>query len=89
VIVYVDHSALKHLLSKKDAKPRIVRWILLLQEFDCEIRDKKGSENLVAHHLCRILSDRESESIVSECFPDEQLYAVHPDILGMLILLTT
>ena len=48
VIVYTDHSALKHLPSKKDAKPRLVRWILLLQELRCEIRDRKGSENLVA-----------------------------------------
>jgi len=61
VIVYTDHSTLKHLVSKKDAKPRLVRWILLLQEFDCEIRNKKGYENLVADHLSRILSDRESE----------------------------
>jgi len=38
VIVYIDHPTLKHLLSKKDAKLTLVRWILLLQEFDCEIR---------------------------------------------------
>ncbi|PKA45841.1 hypothetical protein AXF42_Ash021654 [Apostasia shenzhenica] len=42
VIVYTDHSALKYLLSKKDAKPKLLYWILLLQEFNCEIRDRKG-----------------------------------------------
>jgi len=80
VIVYTNHSALKHLFSKKDAKSRLVRWILFLQEYDCEIKDKKGSESLVANHLSRILYDRKSESSISECFPDEQLYAVHPDL---------
>jgi len=72
VIVYTNHSALKHLLSKKDANPKLVRWMLLLQEFDCEIRDKTGSENLVADHLLRIFYDREIEARTSECFLDEQ-----------------
>ena len=41
VIVYTDHSSLKYLMSKPDAKPRLIRWILLLQEFDLEIRIRK------------------------------------------------
>ncbi|CAL9029529.1 unnamed protein product, partial [Prunus brigantina] len=79
VIVYTDHSALKYLLSKKDAKPRLIRWVLLLQEFDLEIRDKKGFENVVADHLSRLVSEIEMSddaAPIMEMFPDEQLYAI-------------
>nr|GEW01431.1 reverse transcriptase domain-containing protein [Tanacetum cinerariifolium] len=53
-IIYTDHSALRYLLNKQDAKTRLLRWVLLLQEFDITIIDKKGSENLAANHLSRL-----------------------------------
>ncbi|GJU04575.1 reverse transcriptase domain-containing protein [Tanacetum coccineum] len=53
-IVYTDHSTLKYLLSKPDGKPRLLRWVLLLQVFDIIIRYKKMSENLAADHLSRL-----------------------------------
>ncbi|XP_050877139.1 uncharacterized protein LOC127080891 [Lathyrus oleraceus] len=51
VVVYTDHAALKYLFAKQESKPRLLRWILLLQEFDVEIRDKRGCENTMADHL--------------------------------------
>ena len=54
VIVYTDHATLKHLLIKKEAKPRLIYWILLEQGFNLEIKDKEGAENCMATHLSRI-----------------------------------
>ena len=44
VIVHTDHSALKYLRARKDAKPRLIRWVLLLQEFDFVVKDKRGQK---------------------------------------------
>ncbi|XP_052623609.1 uncharacterized protein LOC128128892, partial [Lactuca sativa] len=79
VIVYSDHAALKYLMTKKDAKPRLIRWILLLQEFDLEIRDKSGCENLVADHLSRIISNETPLPLRDE-FPDEHLFSLTQSI---------
>ncbi|XP_018487321.1 uncharacterized protein LOC108857805 [Raphanus sativus] len=74
VIVYTDHAALRHLLAKKDAKPRLLRWILLLQEFDLENRDKPGIENGVADHLSRMRI--EGETPIDEGLREEQVMAI-------------
>jgi len=55
VIIYTDHAALKYLLDKKDAKSPLIQWILLLQEFDLEIKDKARVENIIADHLSRLI----------------------------------
>ena len=74
IIIYTDHATLKYSLSKKEAIPRLIRWVLLLQEFDLEIKDKKGSENSVADHLLRLpISGGED---IGDTFLDEHLLAI-------------
>ncbi|GKA63235.1 reverse transcriptase domain-containing protein [Tanacetum coccineum] len=71
-----DHSDLKYLLAKQDAKPRLLWWIFLLQEFDVIIRDKKGAENLAADHLSRLENPHEGDlekKEINETFPLETL----------------
>ncbi|GKD90690.1 reverse transcriptase domain-containing protein [Tanacetum coccineum] len=73
-VVYIDHSALKYLFSKQDAKHRLIRWVLLLQGFNIEIKDKKLAKNLAADHLSMLenpqmemLTERE----IADEFPNE------------------
>nr|GEZ92099.1 reverse transcriptase domain-containing protein [Tanacetum cinerariifolium] len=82
-IVYTDHSALKYLFAKKDAKARLLRWILLLQEFDFKVIDTKGAENYDADHLLRLENPYENvfdPKEINETFPLESLNKVaHQD----------
>ncbi|WKA10547.1 hypothetical protein VitviT2T_028112 [Vitis vinifera] len=74
IIVFTDHSALKYLLTKQDVKARLIRWILLLQEFDLQIRDKKRVENVVADHLSRLAIAHNSHVLpINDEFPEESL----------------
>nr|GEZ20475.1 reverse transcriptase domain-containing protein [Tanacetum cinerariifolium] len=68
-IVYTDHSAFKYLFAKKDAKARLLRWILLLQEFDFKFIDTKGAENYAANHLSRkdIARDEMPQNSIQVC----------------------
>nr|GEY83254.1 reverse transcriptase domain-containing protein [Tanacetum cinerariifolium] len=77
-IVHTDHSALKHLFKKQNAKPRLSHWILLLQEFDIEINYRKGTENVAADHLSRIENDESSDdSEVDDNFLGQTLMEIN------------
>nr|GEV15220.1 DNA-directed DNA polymerase [Tanacetum cinerariifolium] len=80
-IVYTDHSVLKYLLSKQDAKPRLIQWVLLLQEFDIITRDKKRTENLATDHLSRLENPHKDvfeNKDINENFPLETLEGCCP-----------
>ncbi|GKB75859.1 reverse transcriptase domain-containing protein [Tanacetum coccineum] len=77
-IVHTDHLALRHLFKKQDAKPHFIRWILLLQEFDIEIKERKGTENVAADHLSLLENDETSDdSEVDDNFPGETLMEIN------------
>ena len=92
VIIHTDHAAIKYLMAKKEAKPRLIRWVLLLQEFDLEIKDKKGCDNVIADHFSRVEKPtvQEEEKEIAENFPDEQLFQLslqspwYADIVNLL-----
>ncbi|GKC01991.1 reverse transcriptase domain-containing protein [Tanacetum coccineum] len=82
-IVYTDHSALKYLFSKQDAKPRLIRWVLLLQGFDIEIKDKREAENLAANHLSRLENldlGTFTEEEITDKFPDKHLMVLKTEL---------
>ena len=75
-MVYTDHVILKYLLTKKHAKLTLSRWILLLQEFNMEIKDKKGVENLVVDHLSRMSTTKTKELLINDFLRDDMLLEV-------------
>ncbi|GKF08270.1 reverse transcriptase domain-containing protein, partial [Tanacetum coccineum] len=77
-IVHTDHSALRHLFKKQDANPHLIRWILLLQQFDIEFKDRLGTENVAADHLSRLENDETSDdSEVDDNFFGETLMEIN------------
>ena len=69
-------------MAKKDAKPRLIRWVILLQEFDLVIKDKKVSDNVIADHLSRLekTTEDEKEIEIAENFPNEQLFLLSAQV---------
>lgn len=77
IIVHTDHAAIKYLMEKKDAKPRLIRWVILLQEFDLHITDRKGAENPVTDNLSRLENILDDPQPINDSFCDEQLAAIN------------
>ena len=76
-VVFSDHAAIRYLMSKQDAKPRLLRWILLIQEFNLTIKDKKGAENVVADHLSRLTNETSIDTTpINDSFPDDFLFSI-------------
>ena len=77
IIIFMDHSALKYLLTKQNVQARLIRWVLLLQEFNLKIKDKKSVENVVADHLLRLtIAHNTHNPPINDEFPEESLLLV-------------
>ena len=91
VIIHTDHAAIKYLMEKKEAKLRLIRWVLLLQKFDLEIKDKKGSGNVIEDHWSRLEMNvgKEKRNEIAENFPYRSYFYCqfkHPVMLILSII---
>ena len=76
-VVFTDDVAIRYLMSKQDAKPRLISWILLLQEFNLTIKDKKGAKTVIANHLSRLTSEFYTDiTPINDYFPDQFLFSI-------------
>jgi hypothetical protein len=83
VFVHIDHAAIRYLMNKPDINGRIIRWLLLLQQFDLTILDKPGKQNVVADFLSRLTIPTEGD-MIDDHFPDEHLFAISTQTHGLL-----
>ena len=93
VTFHTDHAAIKYIMEKKDAKPRLIRWVLLPQEFDMHIIDRKGAWNPVADNLSRLENVLDDPLPIDDTFPDDQLAVINAsrtapwDVIMLITLL--
>ena len=77
IITFIDDSALKYLLTKKNSKARLIRWVLLLQEFNLQIKDKKRVENVMEDRLSKLtIAHNTHNPPINDEFPKESLLLV-------------
>ena len=83
--MHKDHSALRYLMAKKYMKPRLIRWVLLLQKFDFEVKDRLGTDNQVAHNFSRLEEDPMHElgekAEIDDASPNEHVLAASQDLI--------
>ena len=79
VIVHTKHATLRYLGAKKDAKPRLIRWVLLLQEFNFYVKNRKDCEHKVVNHLSKLETAKKqhSEHEIDHTFPNELVFSHH------------
>jgi hypothetical protein len=85
VFVHTDHVSIRYLMNKPDINGRMIRWFLLLQQFDLTILDKPGKQNVVAYFFLSRLTSPTEEGMIDDRFPDEHLFSISTQTPWFLI----